>query len=112
MFPETARLQKFWTAMMVKRYFRRYMRFLETAQMKPLYYFKNYKTFNYNAVQRWRDFVSKQNQIFKITEGQVLQVREKGYYRPPAIEIETEDKEEEEQGNRRSCHYKAKRSYY
>ena len=34
------------------------------------------------------------------------------YYRPPAIEIETEDKEDEEQGNRRSCHYKAKRSYY
>ena len=24
----------------------------------------------------------------------------------------SEDKEEEEQGNRRSCHYKAKRSYY
>ena len=34
------------------------------------------------------------------------------YYRSRAIETETEDKEVEEQGNRRSCHYKAKRSYY
>jgi hypothetical protein len=33
------------------------------------------------------------------------------YYRSPEIEKETEDKEEE-QGNRRSCLYKEKRSYH
>jgi hypothetical protein len=32
--------------------------------------------------------------------------------RSPVNESESEDKEKEEQGNRRSCHYKEKRSYY